>query len=347
MKIGMIFPGFGRQYVGMGKDLYDTSRIVQEYFEEASNCLDENFVKLCFASSDAEITKMHNAYPALFLVSVAIAAHLKDLGIVPDAVAGFNTGEFAALCAAHGLTFPDGLYILKKLSQFYQEEFENKDMIVSTVQGVPRDLLDEACTAVSTEDESVAVAFYKSEKENIVSGHFTAFEKLKEYFVGRGVVTYKDISDCFGLHSSLMNNVVEQLRVYLAKVDFKDSSLPLLSSFSGKALIKGEDSKEELISQLSNPLACDKLGKEFEEYDLLIEVGSGSELGDYIKACYPDKKFVTIQKQADVEQLLSMVKEQETTNEEVAVSENEAIEVKNSEQHDDTGENKEITETSE
>ena len=59
MKIMMLFPDYGKQFVGMGKDLYDTSRIVQEYFEEASHCLDENFVKLCFASSEQEIKKMH------------------------------------------------------------------------------------------------------------------------------------------------------------------------------------------------------------------------------------------------------------------------------------------------
>ena len=46
MKIGIVFPGYGSQFVGMGKDFYDESRIVQEYFEEAHNCLDINFVKL-------------------------------------------------------------------------------------------------------------------------------------------------------------------------------------------------------------------------------------------------------------------------------------------------------------
>ena len=44
MKIGMLFPGYGSQFVGMDKDLYDESRTFQEYFEEASNCLNVNFV---------------------------------------------------------------------------------------------------------------------------------------------------------------------------------------------------------------------------------------------------------------------------------------------------------------
>ena len=46
MKIALLFPGYGSQFVGMGKELYDEYRIVQEYFEEASNCLNNNFVNI-------------------------------------------------------------------------------------------------------------------------------------------------------------------------------------------------------------------------------------------------------------------------------------------------------------
>ena len=76
MKVGMLFPGYGSQFVGMGKELYDDSRIIQEYFEEAANCLNINFVKLCFAASDAELARMENAYPALFLLSSRICRSL-------------------------------------------------------------------------------------------------------------------------------------------------------------------------------------------------------------------------------------------------------------------------------
>src|SRR5579872_2129839 len=100
MKIALLFPGYGSQFVGMGKELYDEHRIVQEYFEEASNCLNINFVKLCFASSDAELRKAENAYTALFLVSSAIAALLQQYGVTPHAVAGYNIGQLSAVHVA-------------------------------------------------------------------------------------------------------------------------------------------------------------------------------------------------------------------------------------------------------
>ena len=143
MKIGMIFPGYGSQFVGMCKELYDSSRLVQEYFEEAANCLNSNVVKLCFASSDAELSKMQNAYPAMFLVSSAIAALLRQEGIEPHIVAGYNTGEYAALFAAKAMTFPDGLYLLSKYAQSYQELLDElKEVDLVRVTGITADELE-------------------------------------------------------------------------------------------------------------------------------------------------------------------------------------------------------------
>ncbi|MCL4361006.1 acyltransferase domain-containing protein [Candidatus Dependentiae bacterium] len=122
MKIGIFFPDYGSQFVGMAKDLYDDSRLIQEYFEEASNCVNINFVKLCFASSESELSKLQNAFLSLFLVSVATAALIKETGIKIDKVAGMGIGEFSAITTAKGLSFPDGLYILSKLTEFLQNK---------------------------------------------------------------------------------------------------------------------------------------------------------------------------------------------------------------------------------
>src|SRR5690349_16803857 len=100
MKIGVVFPGYGSQYVGMGKEFYDHFRVVQEYFEEASNCLDANFVKLCFAASDQELSEITNAYTAIFLTEVALYGVLVEQGVKVDQVAGLCIGRYAALFAA-------------------------------------------------------------------------------------------------------------------------------------------------------------------------------------------------------------------------------------------------------
>ena len=72
MKVALVFPGYGSQFVGMAKELYDESRLIQEYFEDASNCLNINFVKVCFASSENELGRLDTAFVSIFLVRFSI-----------------------------------------------------------------------------------------------------------------------------------------------------------------------------------------------------------------------------------------------------------------------------------
>src|ERR1700679_1827025 len=142
MKIMMLFPGYESQFVGIGKELYDQHRLMQEYFEEASSCLNLNFVKLCFASSDSELSKIQNSYPILFLLSTAVAALLKQEGIRPDVCVGYCDGQMSALSAGGGISMPDGLYFFSKYAAFYQELLKEYPFKSYRIKGMDRVLLE-------------------------------------------------------------------------------------------------------------------------------------------------------------------------------------------------------------
>src|SRR5579863_1457205 len=179
MKIALLFPGYGSQYVGMGKELYDEYRIVQEYFEEASTILDINFVKLCFASSDAELSKFLNAYTSLFLVGCSVSALLKELGITPAVVAGYNNGEYAALFAGGCFSLPDGLYLLNKFASFYQEFLDTVSVDVMQVKGVTTKRLETICAQVSNKEEKIAIALYNGPTDHCVAGSVDQLDQVR------------------------------------------------------------------------------------------------------------------------------------------------------------------------
>lgn len=303
MKIGMLFPGYASQFVGMGKELYDDSRIMQEYFEEASSVLNMNFVKLCFASSDAELARMENAYPSLFLVSSAIAAYLKQEGIQPEIVAGYNSGEYAAIQAAGGFSLPDGLYLLAKYQTFYQEILANLSVSGIQILGLPTAQVQELCTKATTDSLMANIAVYDSPVQHTVMGNTQTIEQIRSYAMQHEDVEIDDEPLEVGLHSSLMDPVALNFKVYLEKVDFKDLPIQLVTNADAKIITHGDIIKAAVVKQIHSPVLWYQSLELLNYCDLIIEVGPGTYLTAMAQARYPEKKCVAINKKSDLEEL--------------------------------------------
>jgi [acyl-carrier-protein] S-malonyltransferase len=307
MKIIFLFPGYGSQSVGMGKSLYDEYRVVQEYFEEAANCLGHNFVKLCFAASDVELGRIEYAYPSIFLVSCAIAQVLIQKGIKPDCVAGYNIGEYAAIHTARGFTFPDGLYLLSKYATFYQEAYPHSSVSGLRITGLPYDLIRALCTKSSVEDQEVLVASQDQRQVYVVMGHTAAVDRFRSLASDQQGAVIEEMPMEFGLHSRLMESVIAQYKMYMEKVDFKDLEVPLYANVDARSVTLGSQVKEGVIAQVTHVIRWNDILANLAEYDLVVQVGPGTALQKMVKALYPDKLCVAVNTKSDVEALKQIV----------------------------------------
>lgn len=307
MKVIALFPGYGSQFVGMGKELYNEHRIVQEYFEQASSCLDINFVKLCFASSDMELSKMHNANTSIFLVGSAISALLKEADITYDLVAGYGHGEYTALFAADGISFPDGLYLLNKLSGFYQKVLADSDIHALHVSGILTQELSMICATASVDDEYVSIALHCTKVDHIIAGSMIAIDKVKKMIAQYSHAKCYNTTVELGLHSPLFNGVADQFKMYLEKVDFKDLRVPLLSCADGAPIEQGALVKHHVIEHINSPVRWDRIMESCADADVIIEIGPGLQLSGMIAGMYPEKKVVAVNKNADIDTLKDML----------------------------------------
>ncbi|MFI5333359.1 MAG: ACP S-malonyltransferase [Candidatus Babeliales bacterium] len=309
MKIGVLFPGYGSQFVGMAKELYDESRIMQEYFEEAASCLDKNFVKLCFASSDSELARIENAYPALFLVTSGIAAVLKDQGITIDAVAGYNLGEYGAIHAASGLSLPDGLYLLAKYASFYETLLSTVSVAGLRLDGVDLLQAQELCAQASNQDARVYVGAHETANTQLVFGDEDAIERVRTLVQEFPDIHVDTAAIEMGLHSMLMDPVVANLKMYLEKVDFRDLSIPLYTNADAKLVTQGSELKTAVIKQVHVPVLWAEICAQYAAYDLIIIGGPGGKLPQMISALYPEKTCITVTKQADIDTIKALIAE--------------------------------------
>lgn len=307
MKIGMIFPGQGSQVLGMGKELYDRERIIQEYFEEASSCLETNFVRLCFASSDRELRETANAQTSIFLISASLCALLKNkYDIKPDIVAGHSSGEYAAIFAAGGMSFPDALYLLKKRSMFMEEATRDFPGTMIAVLGISFDALDVICRKFDKPEgiEHVAeIVNYNAPEQLVVSGTVAELDGVtREVRSFGGKVIPLNVAGAF--HSRLMKNAENLFAQYMIKVDFKDLVVPLVNNIRARPVTTNEEIKESLVKQMSSHVLWWPSMHHFQDCDIIIEVGPGNKLSKSLKRSWPDKQIYALNTPADLEIIL-------------------------------------------
>ena len=306
MKIGIVFPGYGNQFVGMAKDFYDESRVMQEYFEEAANCLDKNFVKLCFASSDVELAELENAYISLFLISLSIAAILKEHSIEPSIVAGHDIGEYAALAAVSGVTVPDAVYLLRKYAGLYQEFLDERRVEAIRVFNGDPETLKKICEQCINGNNVSHVAVYELDNQMLVTGTIESITCVKKAIEDAQSGPIEQVPVGGGLYSPLMDGILKTMKMHLEKVDFKDTQVPFVAGVTGQALKEGDAVRAGVMQQIHAPLQWKKVIDGFAFCDIIVIAGPGDELKMLIEKVHPDKKVVSIVCPDDLKELLKV-----------------------------------------
>ena len=113
-----VFPGQGSQSVGMGLELFHTSRAAREVFEEADDSLNFRLSRLIFEGPSRELQDTINSQPAIMVVSIACwKAWQEFLGAqmpTPVSVAGHSLGEYTSLVVAGVVNFRDGVRLVRE-----------------------------------------------------------------------------------------------------------------------------------------------------------------------------------------------------------------------------------------
>ena len=246
-----VFPGQGAQFVGMGKDLYESNPLAKELFEKANDILGYRITDIMFDGTDEDLKQTKVTQPAVFLHSVISAICMGD-EFKPDMTAGHSLGEFSALVAAGALSFEDGLRLVYARAMAMQKACDAAPSTMAAIIGLPDEKVVEVCQAVSTDDSVVLAANFNCPGQIVISGNVEAVklacEKMKEAGAKRALPL--NVGGAF--HSPLMQPAKEELQKAIEQTEVKAPKCPVYQNVDALPHTDPEEIKANLIAQLTS-----------------------------------------------------------------------------------------------
>jgi len=289
-KIGVVFPGQGSQYVGMGKKLYDVDKDVRGLFERADDILGFSLTNLCFNGPEEELRQTYNTQPALLLVAYAVWNFLKkELPITPYLIAGHSLGEYTALLVSGYFTFDDAISITRTRGLLMEQACPKGQGGMVALIGANMDVIEPVLREISRDDYVAVPANINSPEQVVLSGTVNALREAVEKLRGTGYkkAVFLNVSGPF--HSPLMRDAAERLKGELDRIPEIDMQIPVVYNVDATPSQEKKAVKEKLYRQMFSPVLWERSIRRMvdEGVEVFLEVGPQKVLTNLIKRIVP------------------------------------------------------------
>ncbi len=245
-----VFPGQGSQFVGMGKELYESSELAKEMFEKANDILGFRITDIMFDGEEADLKQTKVTQPAIFLHSVILAKTLGD-DFKPDIVAGHSLGEFSALVANGTLSFEDALRLVSARALAMQKACEVVPSTMAAILSLEDEVVESICAGI---DGIVVPANYNCPGQLVISGTINAINEACEKLTAAGARRALVLPVGGAFHSPLMEPAREELEAAINSTVFNTPTCPIYQNVPAWSVTDPEEIKANLIAQLTAPV---------------------------------------------------------------------------------------------
>ena len=303
--VAVLFPGQGTQKVGMADKLLE-NKVAQSMFDIAGKVLGYSLVDLCKNGPADKLAATVYQQPAIFVCSLAAMEIAKQ--DAPDMVkkiktaAGFSLGEYSAIVFGGGMSFEDGLKVVKARAEAMDAAAKTSKGGMAAIGGVADDKVQAALDAAAeaTGSGKAYIANYMYPEGRTCSGDYKTLEKACELLLEGGAKSAKMINVSGAFHTPYMKDASEALGKVLDEATITMPSIKVYSNVTGKVYTSVDEMKSLLKRQLLEPVKWEQGTKDLIAggHAQYVEPGPGKQLKAMMRRIDQDawNKTITLDK---------------------------------------------------